>query len=813
MRAYLLPLILLSTFFSCSNQKSAKLKPEQLLPVDATLIINASQVSQLKSNLTNNSFLKSLSKEPFYKYFQKKLELLPEVSAEGEVYLALSKDNKDSLQLTFISPYSSDFTKNSSLKNFSTETVNSGKVSYKKIKLNNNIFYSSHRDSILVVSTNQNYIEQISQSAPKTKNPLTNYIKPAETEDGISLFINNKKQPFINNLFIEPAIKNKDFTNEFSLHVELAQDQILLNGICKSSDSTQSLINIFKNTTPQENKLQEITPSNSDGFLSFTFNNFKVFYSQLQQFNKKNTVALNTTLFDNINEVGVIYEGDNQAIVLHSLDPYTSKDALLDQQEVADNYREVNILKFTKPTLFSDTFSPIITSSNQEFYCIIDDFFVFSNSMETLQNVIASYQNQTTLANKSYYTDIQPQLSSAVSLMQILSPESLKSIVNKNTNEPIQSEFGKQSLSALQFTYDQEFAHVNGIIKKSKIKAAENSITEELNIELDSDILNNPKFVKNHVTGQKEIVVQDVKNNLYLISNNGNILWKKQLNGAILGNVEQIDMYKNGKLQLAFATPNHVYVIDRNGKDVSPFPIKFNDKITQPLSVFDYDNNRSYRLVITQSKELIMLDGVGKRVDGFKFKGTSDPINHQPQHFRIGSKDYIVVKTNKSLQILNRRGEVRIKPKNNYSYSDQAVYYYKNRFTTTTNNGKLVTIDTKGNTASQNLGFSERHGLMTTSKSLTAQYDNKLMIKGKTLDMDFGVYTAPEIFYIYDKIYVSVTDKQAHKVYLFDSKAQTIPNFPIYGNAAIELDNIDNDRNLEIVTKGGSNSLLLYQIN
>ena len=43
-------------------------------------------------------------------------------------------------------------------------------------------------------------------------------------------------------------------------------------------------------------------------------------------------------------------------------------------------------------------------------------------------------------------------------------------------------------------------------------------------------ILMNPVFVTNHRTKQKEILVQDVEHNLYLISNKGVILWKKKLN-------------------------------------------------------------------------------------------------------------------------------------------------------------------------------------------------------------------------------------------------------------------------------------------
>ncbi len=44
--------------------------------------------------------------------------------------------------------------------------------------------------------------------------------------------------------------------------------------------------------------------------------------------------------------------------------------------------------------------------------------------------------------------------------------------------------FDNYSVSALQFIYDSNFAHVNGIIKKSKSAVLTNSISEELNIKL-----------------------------------------------------------------------------------------------------------------------------------------------------------------------------------------------------------------------------------------------------------------------------------------------------------------------------------------
>ncbi len=266
-------------------------------------------------------------------------------------------------------------------------------------------------------------------------------------------------------------------------------------------------------------------------------------------------------------------------------------------------------------------------------------------------------------------------------------------------------------------------------------------------------------------------------------------------------------------MQLTFVTPNRVYVIDRNGKDVAPFPGKFNDKITQPLSVFDYDRNKNYRLLVTQGKNLLMYDVNAKTVNGFNFKSAKEAIISQPKHFRISSKDYIVFKTKNTLHIIDRVGNTRVTPKRSSNFSNQPVFLYNNTFTTTTLNGQLISVDTKGGVSIQNLNLSEKHHIETSSKTLVTLTENKLTIKRNAVELDFGTYTRPELFYIRDKIYVTITDLQAQKVYIYDSQGNLLPNFPVYGNSEIVLDNIDKDNSLEFVTKGENNSILLYRIN
>ncbi|WP_282136862.1 ribonuclease HII [Seonamhaeicola maritimus] len=755
--------------------------------------------------------MQKLSKSNSYKNLEQSLNTLSLLKSNNDVLVCFSKDTKGNLQYTAITKYDSLLFKTDSIKNYSKETLKYKNKTIVKSSFNNQSTYSTNIDSTFLSSNSKDILESLFNK-PTASDELKKMYSTINNNKTCSIIV-KPDSLFINQFLPVKQIALNGFTNYIALDVDANQNEIILNGITKATDSLESVINIFKNTIPQENQTQNVTPSNSDGFMSFTFNNFKTFESNLVAFNKRDSTYVSSKLFNDIIEVGVIYEDKETAIVVNSIDNIATKDALIGNENIISTYREIDILEFNDPLIFSKTFKPFISFNNANLYCVIDNFFVFAESRELLQKIIANYQNKTTFSERSYFKNIKNHLSDESSLLCVYSPSSLNNIINQNFEESSDYKLGRYNTSALQFIYDNNFAHVNGIIKKSKSTALLNSVSEEWNIKLEADILNEPQFVTNHITKQKEIVVQDIDNNLYLISNRGKVLWKKQLRGAVLGDINQIDIYKNGRLQLCFATPNRVYVIDRNGKDVAPFPGKFNDQITQPLSIFDYDKKKNYRLLVTQGRNVLMYDVRAKIVNGFTFKSANGAIISQPKHFRIGSKDYISFKTKDRLYVLDRVGRTRVQPKTNSSYSNQPIFLYNNQFTTTTKAGDLISVNTNGNISLKNLGLSENHSLSTTSKTLVALNENKLTIKSKTSELDFGDYSEPKIFYINDKIYVSITDKQSHKVYLFDSLSKSIANFPVYGNSSITLDNIDRDRNLEFITKGESNSIILYQIN
>lgn len=796
-------LLLCSILFIACNNDSKKNKSLDFISESASIVFSVNNIEGFSSNLSNNSFLNSFKNTNSYNQY-KTLNVLKNIKTKHPIYIGIENDS--TFTFSFSTKYTDSLIKTDSV---NRKNISFNKLDFTQLTLEKSILYTTKIDSIIIGSNNKTLLYNLATTKSKAKH-FQNSIAIQDKSAAFSVIINENsaiKTPFFNQ-----KLTLNSFTNYISLDADVSQDQILLNGITKATDSTKSLINVFKNTNAQSNAIANIAPSNSNGFLSITYNNYLTFNKNLNTFNHTKDTLVNPLLKHSI-EFGEVYFNDSNLFIINSEDIIATKEALLNQQNIAEDYRNVTIYNYSNPNIFNDSLSPFIINVTANNYCILDQFVVFGNSTEALENVIANYQNQTTFSSREYYKNVVSKVSTDASMLQVLTPESLSHTFQQNLNSAKDFNFKDYKTSVLQFIYDRDFAHVNAVINKAKQNYRDQTISEVFNISLENEILNNPQFVTNHQSKQKEIIVQDINNKLYLISNNGKIIWTKQIDGAILGRVNQIDMYKNGRLQLAFATKNHVYILDRNGKDVDNFPLKFKDEITQPLAVFDYDKRKKYRLFVTQNNSVLVYDIKAKPVKGFDFNKTKSPILTTPKHIRIGTKDYIVIKTENKLHIVSRRGKTRITPKTSLTFSSQPVFEYKNGFATTTKDGKLALISTNGSVQTQNSNLKPNHSIVSTTQTMVTQSDNLLNIKDKTLELDLANYTNANLFYINNKIYISITDTQNQKVLLYDSNAELLKNFPVYGTSAIDLDQIDKDNKLEFVTKGDKNNILVYKIN
>lgn len=756
MKKYQLIIILLLSLMSCNNSYEDKILATDYISSDSDVVlkINSDYVSinSLNPNFPiSNTRIDTIIRSINY------------LDTGEPIYLGIRND---------------DFIIASDMRNGTTY----------KDSINETLYYRIV-DSIFLASNNQDNLIDIEK---KAHSKFTKLFNTSNNKSSSSIFSSDPN----NNLLLTHTLQSE---SEFLIDIYETRNSKSFNGIGIPKD-TSDYQNYFKDVRPQEFLLAQIIPDNVINIERLAYDNYTTLLKNITSTDKD---SLNDFL-KYTNEIARLDMGDDQAVAISVLDK-TLIEEFISTNDNVESHKDVSIFKFDQPQFFQSSAIPFLAFKDVNFFFSIEDFYIFSNKTEILKTIIDSKLNNQTLSESEKFKSLSAQLAKDSHFLIYKNEYGLKSFLGKSANG--------YNANATQFIFDNNITHVNGIISKHKKARSTNTVSEDFSIKLSQSIIMQPQPVKNHITGDYDIVTQDADNTLYLISNNGTIRWTRKLNAPVLGKVEQIDAYKNRRLQLTFATKNRVYVIDRNGKDVGEFPLKFNDDITQPLSVFDYDKNKNYRLLVTQDKNLLMYDAKGKSIKGFNYDGANNTIASQPKHFRVSTKDYIVFSDSNKLEILNRKGKQRVDVKGEIEFSDNPIFNYRNKFTTLNTNNQLVSVDTRGNINLKPIDLQASAQIDATSKTIAALGENQLKINSKVVDLEFGDYTDTKIFYVGNKLYITITDLQSKKLYVYDSQAKLLPNFPVYANSNCIIENIDNQGKPEIITLSDNQTILVYKMN
>ena len=303
---------------------------------------------------------------------------------------------------------------------------------------------------------------------------------------------------------------------------------------------------------------------------------------------------------------------------------------------------------------------------DDSYFTFYDNYLITGNSDIALSKVLYDNLLKKTLANDLIYREFESTLPSVSGYFFYCVPSQIIEYLSSLLSEDVISfmKSGKSSISKIQAA-GYQFTPSNNMIYNSfsvlfKEEPREESTTEWETL-LDSIAAIKPFFFTNHTTGAKEIFIQDLKNNAYLINAAGRILWKVPLRERITGSVFMIDYYRNGKYQLLFSGENYLHLLDRNGNYVERYPVKLRSPATNSVALFDYDNNNNYRLLIAgQDKMIYTYDKSGNIVKGWKPFRTNGTVSSEISWFRVSGKDYIVIADETSLYFLDRQGNPRL---------------------------------------------------------------------------------------------------------------------------------------------------------
>lgn len=814
----LVPLALV-LLVNCVKKNTEKRPLLTYVPEKASLIIKITNHETFKDIIKNNDFLSELSATETYQKALNKVSYLSYVKPNSEGLLAFTEVGANTYEFTYVTKKDANLFHLDSIKDKTVETIEFANATFEKYTIAKDIFYSLEVGDKIILSSSKLLLEELDQPFKPFQSEIlqklygtSNIAKPAS----ILINLNGINASLKSQLRENSEVDVSGFSDWISLDLDQNNKNLHLSGISIANDSTWNYVDLLANTKPTTNNTPFFAPAESDAILSYTYDDYKAFSKNREL--STGLVSSKTPSLEAVEEIGIIYLNGKKNVVLNTFGAETIAEYLKEGKKGSIEFQGNEILELRKTDFLNVRFSPLVKNFKANFCAIIKNAFVFSENQAALKTIIKNHKNGTTFNQTAVYQTLENEIAKESSILFIANSNKINQILNDNFSTDFVRDIKKGKLSdyayAAQTITDKNFYHTNVVVQKTLNTNRKTGASSLFSVKFSDELATNPQFVTNHLNKKKEIVVQDEKNALYLISSTGKILWKKQLKSMIQGRIQQVDIFKNGRLQLAFTTNDQLMILDRNGKEVKQFTKTFEGGNLNPLAVFDYEKKKNYRFVVTQNTNTFMYDSKAKIVKGFKFTKAEHPIIASPKHLVIGSKDYLVFKLKDgSLKLLNRLGDIRTKVNEKIDFSENEVFVYKNRFALTDNKGVLHEIDPKGKIKKTALNLSTDHGLFTTGKTLATMNENMLSIKGEQIELEMGVYTPPKIFYLNDKIYVSVTDLQNEKIYLFDSQAKSIANFPLSGASSIDIQDIENDKTLDIVTKMNKTSLEVYKLN
>ncbi len=466
----------------------------------------------------------------------------------------------------------------------------------------------------------------------------------------------------------------------------------------------------------------------------------------------------------------------------------------------------------------------------------MDDYAIFANDVQSLQDFSAHYFSEKTLSKKLNFISLAENLSSESNILLYSNIEQSENLIKnfltvsyEKQAEKNKGIFEKFDGFAIQLSTDNNnLFYTNVFLNYNPVTKKENSTIWETR--LDTTVSTQPTLVTNHYTMGKEIVVQDEGNEIYLISGTGKILWKKILSEKIISGITQVDALKNNKLQMVFNTESYIYIIDRNGKDLPGFPVKLKAPATNSIAVFDYDKNKNYRMLIScNDLRVYNYEISGLPVKGWEFEKLKNQMKTPFHYLSLDGKDYLIgIDAGGNIYISERNGKKRIDlktkmfiSKNNDFFVDPGKNINKTRLVATDLSGNIIRLYMNGNIENIKIDdFTENHffSFRDITGDQSAEYifadNNKLSVYSQEklrypfFDQTFEskLLHSPLFFeFRENKKKTGISVNEPDQLFLFDENGKIEEGFPLYGTTPFCIGEINNDGVKYLITGTGKN--------
>jgi len=767
-------IVLILIFISCDNVDDSSLIIEKI-PDKPILILSIDKIDEINYQTIN--FISESTGLDF-----NNLNIL---NPSNEVTYSFHKSGKNKLNGILIQK--SNFSNLDS--NLIKDTIN-----YNGSKIfNYDEFYISNIEKYTIISKDKLLIENVLRGATFDKNDDFNEFKNLHLSKTKNISLNASES--FRKLKLNFDNENiSQYSNWIQYEFDFQNNDLYVLGISEIDKKTRN-INILNNLNKSNSDIIKIIPNNFSKFKRMSFKKDVIEYNYNNSINQENSAKKELdSIFYNVKELGEVIVNDSSIIVFSYDNNYT--DNILKRLKQVSQYRNQLIYSGRDLNLSDFDILDFRISKNYNYISNIENNLILTNNLNVIQNLILNYNNKSLATKNENFKRFLSVVPSKTTFYEIINND------NKEDYNNFQYWFTNYEIKNKSF-FKSLFTTPTIDLNETK------SLNLKFSKKLNSNIISNPTFVNNYRTGNKNIIFQDANLNLILLDLNEEIIFEKKLKSKIISEIFQVDLYKNKRLQFVFITNEEFIVLDIKGNFVKKIKLEKSNS-NKFLSVFDYDKNRNYRFIIQNGRSLKMLDRKFKIVKGFKKTKLKSEILKKLKHLRVYNKDYlIIIDKSGSPQILDRRGNVRIKLPKKFNVEQNNFFVNSGNLITINTLNQLVNIQLDGTIIYKQLP-DEKHLIYANKNNLLIKSEGKISINNNDFNIPYGNYTGLNIFEKKDKTYYYMRDIDKNTSFLFDQN-KIIDGFPIFSKSDIDL---SFEKNQDLITlKGDDNEILLYTIN
>ncbi|MFN3951695.1 MAG: DUF3352 domain-containing protein [Thermaurantimonas sp.] len=855
--------LVLFIVFSCGKNNETHLSPFQFLTPEAAIVLYAHRPDVFVSSIQKHPFYSSVKSTEIAKNLERDLELWRLLTGDSSVQYSYEKPLVAGLVLTGARQYGWIFITqlpgepvlkiDTSLFGM-TSVPYEGETLYQITSKASDDFYVATSGSICLVSRHKVLIEEAlrtRQSAHSLEyvSAFKEAFKTINKKDPLNILINLREFSELTKVLLKGH--KRDWISQIgqwvAMDADVSEPIIRFDGLIQVPDSQGYFLSVLAHNTPGEKKLHHLPiPQFANAFVHVNLGNYATFYRKYTQYlEQTNKLIKHQKLWENElksfpkaaiqdqlrGEFGCFYIQHDNALkkVFYFRTANAEKTAELMQLTKRNaqplQYRGYVIYPLDNFKLLNALFARFSDDIQEGYYTWTGEFVVMAENESVLFSCINAWEESSLLTRDKDFEKISAKSGQTGHLIAYSKKSHFQKYLIQNLEKnytrlsQIAEQLGNQNQSLLQVSYLHQSAYVS-IIHSSE--TSDDQSIRQLWTLRSADIAFGPVRVVNHLTQKDEILYQDTKAVVHLLSSDGTTLWKKQLDAPIVYSA-QWDMYKNNRLQHVLITHRSIYVLDRNGNDVKPWPVHLKNDITA-AALMDYENTKNYRLLVGEGTTLHNLDTEAKSVKGWQLTKLSAPLAYNPKHYSSRGLDYLLFQLQDgTILVTDRTGTSRLKT-NAYPYkTTHAVQINfpkddKSWFVTfTKTNGEQINAFQNGKVDSVKILQGADFGhLRHEGDFLGYAFGNKVVVRDQKTFFDskvpFKPTTAPDRLEVDSRVLYAIASSSDEKVALLGSDGKIIEGFPVYGSAPPIVLRADSDDYIILLTQSNQGHLLAYGV-